>query len=41
MAVTLDSTDIRALQSQNIQDVDAAIIAIGENLRVKDRRFTP
>lgn len=33
LAVTLDSTDIRALQSQNIQDVDAAIIAIGDNFQ--------
>ncbi|MGB0167361.1 MAG: potassium channel family protein [Luteibaculum sp.] len=33
LAVTLDSTDIRALESQNIQDVDAAIIAIGENFQ--------
>ena len=33
LAVTLESTDIRALQSQNIQDVDAAIIAIGDNFQ--------
>lgn len=31
LAVTLDSTDIRALQAQNVQDMDAAIVAIGEN----------
>jgi trk system potassium uptake protein TrkA len=30
-AVSLDSTDIKALQSQNIQEVDAAVVAIGEN----------
>ncbi len=33
LAVTLDATDIRALESQNMQDVDAAIIAIGENFQ--------
>lgn len=33
LAVTLDATDIRALESQNIQDVDAAIVAIGENFQ--------
>lgn len=31
LAVTLDSTDIRALQAQQVQDMDAAIVAIGEN----------
>ena len=31
LAVTLDATDKKALMSQNIQDVDAAIVAIGEN----------
>lgn len=31
MAVTLDSTDIKALQSQNITDIDAAVVSIGEN----------
>lgn len=31
MAVTLDSTDIKALQSQNINDIDAAVVSIGEN----------
>lgn len=31
MAVTLDSTDIKALQSQNISDIDAAVVSIGEN----------
>jgi trk system potassium uptake protein TrkA len=30
-AVTLDATDKKALRSQNIQDVDAAVLAIGEN----------
>ncbi len=30
-AVTLDSTDIRALRSQNIQEMDAVVVAIGEN----------
>lgn len=30
-AVTLDATDIKALRMQNIQDMDAAIIAIGED----------
>lgn len=33
LAVTLDATDIKALESQNVQDVDAAIIAIGENFQ--------
>ena len=31
LAVTLDSTDIRSLQAQNVQDMDAAIVTIGEN----------
>ena len=31
-AVALDSTDIKALQSQNIQDMDAVLVAIGENI---------
>jgi trk system potassium uptake protein len=30
-AVTLDCTDKKALQSQKIEEVDAAIVAIGEN----------
>ena len=30
-AVTMDSTDVKALVSQRIQDVDAAVVAIGEN----------
>ncbi|MFT7344072.1 MAG: trk system potassium uptake protein TrkA [Lentimonas sp.] len=30
-AVNLDSTDIRALRSQNINDMDAVVVAIGEN----------
>lgn len=30
-SVALDSTDIKALQSQNIDKVDTAIVAIGEN----------
>ena len=30
-AVTLDSTDIKALQSQNIEGIDAAVVAIGTN----------
>jgi len=30
-AVALDATDKKALLSQNIQDVDAAVVAIGEN----------
>ena len=29
--MTLDSTDIRALQTQNVQAMDAAIVTIGEN----------
>jgi trk system potassium uptake protein TrkA len=31
LAVTLDSTDKKALEGQNIQDMDAAVVAIGEN----------
>ena len=30
-AVTLDATDFRALKSQNIGDMDAAVVSIGEN----------
>lgn len=30
-AVALDSTDMRALKAQNIEDVDAVVVAIGEN----------
>jgi trk system potassium uptake protein TrkA len=30
-AVTLDSTDIKALKSQRLEDVDAVVVAIGEN----------
>lgn len=30
-AVTMDSTDIKALQAQNITEMDAAVVAIGEN----------
>lgn len=30
-AVTLDSTDIRALRSQNVDEMDAVVVAIGEN----------
>lgn len=30
-AVTLDATDIRALRTQNVGDLDAAVVAIGEN----------
>ncbi|MCH2229580.1 MAG: TrkA family potassium uptake protein [Crocinitomicaceae bacterium] len=30
-AVTLDATDIRALNSQNLEEMDAAVVAIGEN----------
>ena len=33
LSVNLDSTDKKALESQNIQDVDAAIVAIGENFQ--------
>ncbi|MDP4827980.1 MAG: TrkA family potassium uptake protein [Flavobacteriales bacterium] len=31
LAVALDTTDIKAMKSQNIEDMDAAIVAIGEN----------
>ncbi len=31
-AVALDSTDIKALSSQNIADMDAVVVAIGENI---------
>ncbi len=31
-AVALDSTDIKALRSQNLQDLDAVLVAIGENI---------
>ncbi len=30
-AVALDATDIRALEAQNVQDLDAVIVAIGED----------
>lgn len=30
-AVTLDATDLRALKSQNLEEMDAAVVAIGEN----------
>ncbi|MCH2223638.1 MAG: TrkA family potassium uptake protein [Crocinitomicaceae bacterium] len=30
-AVTLDATDIRALKAQNLEELDAAVVAIGEN----------
>ena len=30
-AVALDATDLRALKAQNIEDVDAVVVAIGEN----------
>lgn len=30
-AVTLDTTDAKALAAQNIQEMDAAVVAIGEN----------
>lgn len=30
-AVTLDATDIRALRAQNLEEMDAAVVAIGEN----------
>lgn len=30
-AVTLDATDIRALRLQNLEEMDAAVVAIGEN----------
>jgi trk system potassium uptake protein len=31
-AVSLDSTDLKALKSQNIADMDAVMLAIGENI---------
>jgi trk system potassium uptake protein TrkA len=31
LAITLDSTDKKAIQAQNVQDMDAAVVAIGEN----------
>ncbi len=31
LAVMLDATDVRALQSQSVNDVDVGIVAIGEN----------
>jgi len=30
-AVTMDATDMRALRSQNLEEMDAAVVAIGEN----------
>lgn len=30
-AVTMDATDIRALKAQNLEEIDAAVVAIGEN----------
>src|SRR5690554_1847223 len=30
-AVTLNSTDFKVLSSQNLEDMDAAVVAIGEN----------
>lgn len=30
-AVSLDATDVKALRSQNVQDMDAVIVAIGED----------
>lgn len=30
-AVTIDATDIRALQTQGLEEMDAAVVAIGEN----------
>ncbi len=32
-AVTLDATDKKALQSQNIEDMDAVVVSIGENFQ--------
>lgn len=34
-AVSLDSTDIRALKAQNIQDTDAVVVAIGHNFEAQ------
>ena len=31
LAVALDATDKKALLGQNVQDIDAAVVAIGEN----------
>ena len=31
LAVTLDCTDKKALMAQHVQDLDAAVVAIGEN----------
>lgn len=31
LALTMDTTDIRNLQRQRVQDMDAAVVAIGEN----------
>ena len=31
LAVTLDATDKKALEGQNVRDMDAAVVAIGEN----------
>lgn len=31
LAVALDSTDVKALKAQNVQEVDAAVVAIGED----------
>ncbi|PCJ81714.1 MAG: potassium transporter KtrA [Bacteroidetes bacterium] len=31
LAITLDSTDKKALKAQNVQDMEAAVVAIGEN----------
>jgi trk system potassium uptake protein TrkA len=31
LAITLDSTDKKALKSQNVQEMEAAIVAIGDN----------
>jgi trk system potassium uptake protein TrkA len=30
-AVTMDATDMRALKTQNLEEMDAAVVAIGEN----------
>lgn len=30
-AVTMDATDLRALQAQSVEEMDAAVVAIGEN----------
>ncbi|MFT6716816.1 MAG: trk system potassium uptake protein TrkA [Saprospiraceae bacterium] len=31
LTITMDATDIKALRGQNLQDVDAAVVAIGAN----------